>query len=320
MVRKYIVDSASFWVRQYRVDGFRFDLLGTHQPDTVRALLAALLPLRPDLTLYGEPWTGGGPVYFGKGAQRGTRMAVFNDHFRNALRGDLDGTATGFATGPGGDAPAVTRGVAGAIDDFADHPIETINYVSAHDNLTLWDKLRHAHPDADDATLRAMARLATGIVLTSQGIAFIHGGCDFGRTKGGNSNSYNAGDAVNRFDWARKAEYADLFEYTRGLIALRRAQPAFRLADANEVRKRLRFVQTGPAVVAYTLDGSGLPGSATETFVAYNGGPTPERFDLPPGRWDVLVDDRAAGTETLRTIEGTVELLPYSMFVARRVE
>ena len=192
MVRKYIVDSLKHWAGEYHVDGFRFDLLGTHRFETVQAICETLLDQRPDLTLYGEPWTGGGPTYFPKGAQRGMRMAVFNDHYRQLIRGDLDGTGTGFATGPGGDAWHVVSGISGSIDDFTMSPVETVNYASAHDNLALWDKLVRTHPNDDDDARRAMLKLALGMILTSQGIAFLHGGCDFARTKQGHHNTYNA--------------------------------------------------------------------------------------------------------------------------------
>ena len=181
MARKYIVDSVAHWLEEYRIDGFRFDLLGCHKPETVRAACERVKSIRPDATLYGEPWTGGGPIHFGKGAQKGLPIAVFNDHLRNAIRGDLDGTAIGFATGPGGDVDAVRRGVKGSIDDFTEEPTETINYTSAHDNLVLWDKIAKTQPGASDLTRRMMQKLAIGVVLTSQGIPFLHGGCEFAR-------------------------------------------------------------------------------------------------------------------------------------------
>jgi pullulanase len=317
MVRKYILDSLEHWARDYRVDGFRFDLIGTHTPETVQAACARVTGLRKDATLYGEPWTGGGPIRFGKGAQKGSRMAVFNDHLRNAIRGDLDGTATGFATGPGGDAGAVKRGVMGAIDDFTREPTETVNYCSAHDNLTLWDKLVKAQPSADDATRRAMARLAMGMVLTSQGIAFLHGGCDFARTKGGNHNSYDAGDEVNRFDWGRKAQYRDVHDFVRGLVALRRAHPAFRMDDDAEVRRAIRFLD-GDSPVAFTIDGSVCGDDWRSIVVAYNGEPTPRTLRLPAGSWQVVVDAKTAGTAALRTMSGEVSLPPWSMLVGHR--
>ena len=317
MMRKYILDSLEHWTRNYRVDGFRFDLVGTHTPETVKAVCERLLPIRGDLTLYGEPWTGGGPIRFGKGAQKGLRFAVFNDHIRNAIRGDLDGTATGFATGPGGDRAAVQRGVRGAIDDFAQEPLESVAYVSAHDNLTLWDKLVKSQPQASDATRRAMQKLALGIVLTSQGIAFLHGGCDFARTKGGNHNSYNAGDEVNRFDWQRKGAYADVHDYVRGLVALRRAHPAFCMDDDEEVRRAVRFLDGG-GPVAFTIDGSVATDPWNMILVAYNGEATPATLSLPAGSWQVVVDAKTAGTETVRTVSGEVRLPPWSMLVARR--
>ena len=317
MMRKYILDSLEHWTRDYRVDGFRFDLVGTHTPETVRAVCERLLPIRGDLTLYGEPWTGGGPTRFGKGAQKSLPFAVFNDHLRNAIRGDLDGTATGFATGPGGDRAAVQRGVTGAIDDFAQEPGESVAYASAHDNLTLWDKLVKSQPQASDATRRAMQKLAIGMVLTSQGIAFLEGGCEIARSKGGNHNSYDAGDDVNRFDWGRKGDFADVHDYVRGLIALRRAHPAFRMRDDADVRRAIRFLEAG-GPMAFTIDGSVAKDPWDMILVAYNGEPQAQELALPGGDWEVFVHATQAGTTPLGTVRNACSLAPYSMLVARR--
>jgi len=317
MVRKYILDSLAYWATEYRVDGFRFDLVGTHTPETVAALTDMLTDLRPDITLYGEPWTGGGPIQFGKGAQRGTRFAVFNDHLRNAVRGDLDGDGTGFATGPGGDYHGVQRGVMGAIDDFANHPIESVNYVSAHDNLTFWDKLDRVAAHRPEATRRDMHKLAHGIVLTSQGIAFLHGGADFARTKFGNHNSYNAGDDINAFDWPRKAEFADVYAYIRGLVELRRNHPAFRMTDEQQVRQHLRMLDQ-PGLVAFTLNGQAVGDDWHNILVAYNGEDRPQQLRLPGGTWTQVVDNNTAGTQPLRTARDAVTLPPYSMVVLHR--
>jgi len=318
MVRRYIIDSLLYWADQYKVDGFRFDLIGTHQPETVKAIARQLRAIRPDLTIYGEPWTGGGPLYFGKGAQRGTTVAVFNDHLRNAIRGDLDGAATGFATGPGGDVEAVKRGIMGAIDDFADAPTETVNYVSAHDNRTLWDKIEHTHPGMDEDTKRAMHKLAIGMVLTSQGIAFVHGGSEFARTKGGHHNSYNAGDQVNKYDWPRKDQYRDVFDYVQGLIALRRAHPAFRMPDASSVRRGLKFLDAPAAVVAYALNGAEAGDDWRTIVVIHNGEPEPRTVQLPAGVWTVVVDAQRAGVTPLGEARGEVTLPGYSMWVGYR--
>ncbi|MBB6428402.1 type I pullulanase [Algisphaera agarilytica] len=316
MVRKYIVDSLKYWVTEYKIDGVRFDLLGTHHPETVQNISDELYALRPDLTIYGEPWTGGGPIYFGKGAQRGMGVAVFNDHLRNAVRGDLDGTATGFATGPNGDTHAIRNGVAGAIDDFSDSPTESINYVSAHDNRTLWDKIEYTHPNASEEEKRAMHKLSLGIVLTSQGIPFLHGGVDMARTKGGHHNSYNQGDEVNAFGWDRKEQYRDVHEYVAGLIELRREHPALRLTTRAQVRNNLKFLKNTPeGVVAYTLNGQNVGDDWDKILIIYNGQPTAESVKLPPAAWRVVVDAHTAGTETLAEARGNQELPPYSMMV-----
>jgi pullulanase len=317
MVRKYILDSLEHWLRQYRVDGFRFDLLGCHRPETVRAACERVKSIRPDATLYGEPWTGGGPIHFGKGAQKGLPIAVFNDHLRNAIRGDLDGTTVGFATGEGGDAAAIRRGVAGAIDDFTREPTETINYASAHDNLILWDKIAKTAPGASDATRRAMQKLALGVVLTSQGIPFIHGGCDFARTKQGNHNSYDAGDGINDFGWSRKSEYRDIFDFTAGLVRLRREHPAFRMDDDADVRKALTFAGSDRPIV-FMLDGRVAKDPWSRILVAYNDEPSPAEVTLPAGDWTVVVDAERAGTEPLRKARGRITLPGYSMLVAHR--
>jgi pullulanase len=316
MVRKYIEDSLAYWTTEYRVDGFRFDLIGTHKPSSVRKWVERVRRLRPDLTIYGEPWTGGGPLYFGKGMQKRVGLAVFNDHLRNALRGDLDGKATGFATGRGGDVAAVKRGVMGAIDDFTASPTETINYVSAHDNLTFWDKLVLAQPDATDEQRLAMHRLAHAAVLTSQGIAFIHGGADYARTKGGNHNSYNAGDDVNRFDWERKAEFAETVDYIAGLIELRTSRALLRLDSAEAVRDALRWHDEGAGddVISYTLR---APGEKA-MFIAYNGSPREQVIELPEGAWRVLADDDEASATPLRTSGDSYTMPAYSALVLAR--
>lgn len=334
MVRKYIVDSLLFWATEYKVDGFRFDLLGTHHPETVEQLTDELREIRPDLTIYGEPWTGGGPTHFPKGAQRGLGLAVFNDHLRNAVRGDLDGKATGFANGPPaapGSTPGkhhdsdnieqIRNGIAGAIDDFADDPTETVNYVSAHDNRTLWDKLVYTLPDATDQEKRAMHKLALGVVVTSQGIPFLHGGSDLARTKDGDHNSYNKGDAVNAFGWDRKAEYRDIHDYVAGLIELRRAHPAFRLTTEKQVRKHLHFEfdDDSPAgVVIYRLDGKAVGDSWNTILVALNGSPETHAVDLPKGDWNIVVNDIDAGTDTLGVAHGDFKMAPFSMLVVHK--
>jgi pullulanase len=316
MARKYIVDSLKYWVDEYHVDGFRFDLLGMMHKESVALLEKELHAMRPDLLIYGEPWTGGGPTHFPKGAQKKMRVAVFNDHFRNAIRGDLDGVSRGFAMG-GGHEREIRNGLAGGIDDFADQPTESINYISAHDNRTYWDKLTHTLPDADNDTKRAIQKLSLGMMLTAQGVAFLHGGSDFARTKLGNHNSYNAGDEVNKFDWPRKAEYRDVFDYTRGLIQLRRAHPAMRMTERKLIRKHMTF-HDGHGPIWYELNGTAVGDSWSSIIAVYNGGPESKPFMLPDGTWRIVVNHERAGVEPIGEASGEVELPPYSMMVLYR--
>jgi pullulanase len=314
MVRKFVRDSLLFWMNEYKIDGFRFDLIGMHTRDSVVDWTRAMRKVKPDVTLYGEPWTGGGPVRFGKDTQRGTGMAVFNDRFRGAFRGELDGPGAGFVSGGKVEQDYLRKAITGWIDTpgqkdgFTDAPTETINYVSAHDNATLWDKL--ALVNADPRQIERSVRLTGAAVLLSQGIPFLEGGAQIGRTKGGNNNSYNAGDAVNKYDWARATKFSALNDYYRGLIALRKSAPEFRLASAAEVRDRLQFVSLSGNRVAWTVG---------SYFVILNGETTAGKVSLPAGTWDVLVDDQRAGTVPLRQgATGEIELTPLSAYVFRK--
>ena len=312
MVRKFIGDSLTYWATQYQVDGFRFDLLGMFSPQTVSAISETLHRTRPDLLLYGEPWTGGGPLRFGKGAQRGLGVAVFNDNFRNLVRGDLNGTKPGFALGGGADPAALEAALSGS-PDFTRSPAESMNYVSIHDDRTLWDKITRTLPNNDDLDRRAL-KLAGAVTLLSQGVPILEGGAELGRTKQGESNSYNLGDAVNRFDWKRGLEFADVSDYYRRLIALRRAHPAFRAATAARVQQTLTFLPAAglPAqTTAFTLDGTPSGDSWHEVLVVFHGGADAATLSLPPGRWH-----SALGKEASKVIPAsTLPLEPLSATV-----
>ncbi|MEI6475375.1 MAG: type I pullulanase [Planctomycetota bacterium] len=337
MVRKYILDSLAFWLTSYKVDGFRFDLLGTHNPETVRAICALVKNIRPDATLYGEPWTGGGPVRFGKGAQKGLPVGVFNDNLRTAIRGDTDGAVGGFAihavigtsteaSGTAGgnsqrdmkldpSVNAIKVGAMGALDDFTNEPGETINYASAHDNLSLLDKIIRAAPNADTATRRAMQKLAIGIVLVSQGVPFIEGGSEICRTKQGNHNSYEAGDQINQFDWNAATQCRDVSDWVAGMIAIRAAHPAFRMDNAADIRASCAMLDALP-LVAWTLNGAASKDSALQIVVVLNGEAIERQFIMPPGEWDVLADSDSASAVPHASASGAISLKPYSMLVA----
>ncbi|MEZ5162379.1 MAG: hypothetical protein R2688_01255 [Fimbriimonadaceae bacterium] len=228
MVRKFIRDSLVFG-REYGVAGFRFDLIGMFTKESIADWASAIRAVNPWALIYGEPWTGGGPTRFGKGDQKGTGVAVFNDFFRGAVQRN-DDASPGFAMGNVPSARDVLLGLAGSggfpqpNGGVADHPSETINYVSAsHDNLTLRDKIARAVPDADKATIDKMVNLAHALVMLSEGSVRIEGGAEMGRTKGESLNSYNAGDEVNAFRWDLAPQFEDTHDSERVDLHVRKS-------------------------------------------------------------------------------------------------
>lgn len=359
MVRKYIKDSLRYWAEEYHIDGFRFDLMGLIDTPTVVQLTQELrAEVRPDLLIYGEPWTGGEspqPLLTLKGTQRDKGFAVFNDNYRSAIKGDSDGTASGFATGAWDQEEQVLKGAFGAIHDFTSQPSESINYVTAHDNLNLWDKIltvRHlreycgfpqweqgkprdgrtaeqAIAEADpyrelakqdlleNETVRK-SLLANGMVLTSQGIPFIHAGDELLRSKYGDHNSYRSADVVNAIRWENKARFRPVFDYYKGLIALRRSHPAFRMEERELVEQHMEVLQSSGHIVAFALRHHANGDAWNHIVVIYNGSDTEQTVLLPAesDRWHVVVDAHGAGNETRYEVAGQrVTVSRWSMMV-----
>lgn len=357
MVRKYIKDSVRFWTEEYHIDGFRFDLMGLIDVQTMTEITEMLRQeMDPSILIYGEPWTGGDsplPDKTLKGVQRGKGFAVFNDHYRSAIKGDSDGAGSGFATGWWGVEGAVLTGVQGAIHDFAYSPAETINYVTAHDNLNLWDKIvtaqgirhlvafpewrdglptsgtspadavRHADPYRhvdplhlfDNDTVRR-SLLANGVILTSQGIPFIHAGDELLRSKYGDHNSYRSGDKVNALRWRNKARFRAVFDYYKGLISLRKKHAAFRLEHRDQIEQYLKVLQCGNGVLAYMLEGYRAGDIWNRIIVIYNGKEQDDVVALPQdAAWNIVVSDRIAGDEVLGQVTSQVVVPRLSMMV-----
>jgi pullulanase len=345
MVRRFILDSLKYWATEYKMQGFRFDLMGTFDPDTVKAISSELTTLKPGIIMYGEPWTGGGVTRFGKGAQKGINNGVFNDDFRNSIIGGVFSlNALGFSQGEAGFVDAVKTGLMGSLDSiseaangakpgFTKEPGESTNYATSHDNYGLWDRIDLGKNRAEPLPLKKrMQKITTALVLTSQGLTFLHGGEELARTKQAGRmidltkipefvhNSYNAGDEVNQFEWERLKDFGDVNDYYAGLIALRKAHPVFRLATADEVKARMKFLSldTTKNLIGFTLNGAGLAGESAKTIaVVYNGSlRNSQTVTLPAGAWKVLVSEDTAGTSTLSTVSGMVTLAPLTTFVA----
>lgn len=312
MVQKFVLNSLKYWLQEYHIDGFRFDLMALLGVDTMKKASQDLRALNPHALLYGEPWTGGGSALSGgqlatKGRQKNLGFGVFNDDMRNALVGSMfDAHNQGFPTGASGQVNLIKAGVMGSIDTFTANPGETVNYATSHDNYTLWDKLALSNGGDPEYDRILMDELVQAIVLTAQGQPFIQGGDEFLRTKGGNDNSYNAGDAVNRFEWERKLHHMDVFNYYAGLIHLRNNHPAFRLTTAEDVRKHLSFLDSPENTVAFQLTDHANGDLWQTILVIYNPMKANAVVTLPGGSWTIIGTQGHVGETSLGQASGTV--------------
>ncbi len=311
MVRKLIVESVAYWAREYRVDGFRFDLMGILDLETMRGVRAALDAQDRSLFVYGEGWTAGAsPLPETQRAVKANvgqldRVAAFGDELRDGVKGHYaHQTEPGFASGQPGLEESVRFGIVGATRHpqlayekvnyskapWATTPGQAINYVACHDDRVLWDKLVVANPGASEAELIRMDLLSNALVFTSQGIPFLPVGDEFLRTKHGSHNSYNLPDSVNQLDWGRKARYPQVFGFYQKLLALRRAHPAFRLPTQALIARHLVFLPNLPAnTIGYQLK-EHAGGDAWQTIVVlFNGNRTPAQVPVPPGKYRVVL-------------------------------
>lgn len=333
MMRKYIVESVCYWAREYHVDGFRFDLMGVLDIDTMNEISRRLKEINPYIILYGEGWTGGTSTMpeFRRAMKRNARMldgiGMFSDDIRDMVRGHVFyNKDCGYVSGKEKMKVAVRYCAAGGVwhpqVDYAsytyaaggtwtDTPEKVINYVSCHDNLTLWDKLQISRPDCDAGERLAMNRLAAAMVFTAQGVPFFLSGEEFARTKpaGKNGevseNSYNLPYETNvlRYDW--NDEQKELQQYYRGLIAFRKAHKGLRMTDAEEIRQNILFMEmTSEQTIAFTIR------QPEETLlVAYNASGRKETLLLPDDRtWTLYIDDLHAGTEPIGSVHSNMEL------------
>lgn len=305
MVRRYILDSLKYWKEEFHVDGFRFDLMGLYDIDTVNEIAHTSRKGDPAFLIYGEGWTGGLSALpddrkaLKANATRTPDVAYFSDENRDALKGHVfEADKQGFVNGGGQEwnvkfavsgctaHPALGRGT------WAAGPAQVVNYIAAHDNHTLSDKLAHTNPHQTPAEREAMARLAHAAVFLSQGIPFLHAGEEFLRTKGGIENSYKSPDRVNGLDWTALSRHGDCVEWIKKLIALRRQRPEFRLRDSASVLALMSFPELlEPHMVAWRVG---------HLYAVLNAHPNEREVYLPAGNWTVLADGSASGTAPQR--------------------
>ena len=329
MMQKYIVESLEYWVKEYHIDGFRFDLMAIHDIETMNLIRKRLEALNPNILLYGEGWAASAPLYdesklaFKRYTYQMPGVATFSDDIRDALRGKLDLSAGGFVHGVEGNKEALKFGiVAGVEHPEVDHaeawtidPSQHVSYVSCHDDHNLRDRFEHISPEASEQELLKMVRLAQFGVFTSQGIPFIFCGEELFRSKLGEKNTYNMPDKYNAIDWSLKSRYNDLVEYYKGLIALRKAHPAFALESGDQVRKHLKFIECdNAAAVGFVLDELEGIDSAKRIVVLMNGSRESVEFAIPKGSYRWITDGERWTLDGGDAVEsnGTVTVAPIS--------
>lgn len=323
MVRKYIIDSLCYWASEYHIDGFRFDLMGVLDIETLNEARKALLKINPDIIMYGEGWIGGESTL--PESERGMKInaprtpgiGMFSDDIRDAVKGHvfyMD--ELGFVNGAADRGEELKQAVTCA--KWAKSPMQSINYLSCHDNYTLWDRFIISNSHESEEIRIRMNKLAAAILFTAQGIPFFLHGEEFARTKISEAdgapveNSYCSPLSVNAIDYDRAEQFSDLKAYYKGLIALRRAHKSFYLDTVDEIKKSVHFMDDMPdGVVAYTIDND-----TEKVFVAYNAGKNKITIKLADALWEVLADESSAGDKALYTIKDQAIIPGVSCLVA----
>jgi len=310
MMRKFMLESVLYWVKEYHIDGFRFDLMGVHDIETMNLISKELHKIKPDILLYGEGWTAGSSPLpdslraLKKYAYKLDRIAVFSDDIRDGIKGSVfEHEDKGFVSGKPGMEESIKFGVVASCKHpqvdytkvnyskapYAAQPWNTITYCECHDNHVLWDKLAISAKNATEAERKEMDKLAMSIVLTSQGISFLHAGTEFLRTKKGVENSFESSDSINAIDWSLKTKNREHFDYVKGLIEMRKEHPAFRMKTAQEIASNIQFIETQQkGLIAYIINGQKVNDSWKKILVVFNSNST-KTVSLPNGIWETAI-------------------------------
>ena len=332
MVRKLIVDSNLHWIKNYHIDGLRFDLMELIDLTTMKEITKKVHEIDNSIIIYGEPWKAEwSPLVTGtyKGCQRGNNFSIFNDTFRDAIRGN-NSPSWGFVNGDQHNmnkAWNVVEGIKGSINGLTTNPKESINYVEAHDNYTLWDQIEKSLNSSlkigefrkniskkpiDNYNVR-QCMLAISIILTSQGIPFLHEGFEMLRTKQGDHNSYKSSDEINSIKWVDKIKFMDVFNYYKGLIKLRKEHPAFRMRNALDIRgnQHVYFPQNNDksGVIISHIRNHTNNDSWSNILIIYNS-TTIDNYDINSfvplsysGKWNMVVDSSSSGVDIIKSVE-----------------
>ncbi|MGG0721965.1 type I pullulanase [Bacillus mycoides] len=330
MMRKFMVDSVTYWAKEYNLDGFRFDLMGIHDYETMNEIRKGVNQIDPSIILHGEGWDLNTPLADElkanqKNAEKMKGIAHFNDNIRDGLKGSVfEEKENGFVNGKQNMEDRIKKGITAGIDydtnsSTYQDPEQVLTYVEAHDNHTLWDKLELTNPGESEEVRKQMHKLSSSILLTSQGIPFLHAGQEFMRTKYGDHNSYKSPDSINQMDWLRRAAFNNEVEYMKGLIDLRKKYSAFRMTSAEQIKKHVSFIDAPKNVVAYTIDGKGNGNKSEYFMVVHNANREDVDITLPSkGPWKVLVDGKQAGSKTLYVVhDNKIKVPALNSFVLK---
>lgn len=337
LMREFMKESVAYWVNEYHIDGFRFDLMGVHDIETMNEIHDVVAKIDPTIYIYGEGWSAGSCAYpQDKLATKANTcelngIGAFGDDMRDALRGPFsDDTKGGFLAGVPGQEESIKFGIAGAISHpqidmtkvnyskvpWTNEPSQMVAYVSCHDDMCLTDRLRSSIPYIGDDELIRLDLLAQTAVLTSQGVPFILSGEEMLRDKKGVHNSYRSPDSINRLDWNNLKRYPQVFDYYAGLISLRKQHPAFRMGSADEVRKNLCFLEAPEGVVAYQLKNNAGGDSWKNIIVVLNSQKTPQTVDVPENTYTMVVANGKVDTNGIGLLSGkTLTVAPQSALI-----
>ncbi|MGB3006829.1 MAG: type I pullulanase [Chitinophagaceae bacterium] len=332
MFRKFMLESMKYWVKEYHIDGFRVDLMGVHDIVTMNLISKELHKIKPDILIYGEGWTAGSSPLpdslraLKDNAAKLDRIAVFSDDLRDGIKGSVfENNDKGFASGKPGMEESIKFGIVGSCNHpqidyskinyskspYSKQPFQTISYCECHDNHTLFDKLSISAKDATESERIEMHKLALSIVLTSQGISFLHAGTEFLRSKKCVENSYQSPDSINQIDWSLKTKNKEVFEFVRALIKIRKEHPAFRMSFGKQIGKNIQFVENADkGVISYIINGKKLKDSWKTIQVLFNGTGDKKNVVISKGWLPSIINNKSVNDN--QELLSSISLAPYS--------
>ena len=341
LMRQFMLESVKYWIEEYHIDGFRFDLMAIHDIETMNLIRSEVSKIDPTIYIYGEGWSAGTCAYWqGLLAKKSNvyrlgGIGAFSDEMRDALRGPFsDDSKSAFLNGEPGNAESIKFGIVGAIDHpqveysqvnytktpWASSPTQMVAYVSCHDDMCLTDRLKASIPGISEDELIRLDLMAQTFVVLSQGVPFILSGEEMLRSKKGVHNSYNSPDSINCLDWDNLEKYPQVLAYYKGLISLRKNHPAFRMANAEIVRENLTFLPTpDDCVIAWHLNGKKVGDSWSDIIVIINSNRERRTVSIPEATYNAVCKDGEINELGLSAVDSDKAIVePQSVLIISR--